>query len=914
MSRTANRIGCWIWAGLCMSLGLGTLAAETSPSAPDLRPRRNILVLHSYHHGMRWTDSITEGIESVFLPSNIETAVYYDFMDTKRISTPAYFEEFSKLLAMKYRPDEFQLVICSDDDAFDFLRRFRQKLFGATPVVFCGVNYFQESMLDGQSNITGVVESYDLESTVDVALRFHPSTKRILVINDRTVTGKANDKRVEAIRPLYSDRVAFDFVGNEDMAGVLRQVEQLPADGLVLLMSFNRDRDGRLYRYRDAARLICTRSPVPVYGVWSFYLGDGIVGGRLTSGFAHGRKAAEFGLRILEGQPADSIEICRELPGVYMFDDQELTRWGIPPASLPAGSLVIHRPPMEYLVSKRVVWSVLGGLGLLIFAGLIYAGNLRTRLAAQHALRQANDDLRVAIRERRTAQEDRERLASALEQTADAVVITDPSYAIQYVNPAFQRITGYAPGEVEGKGLDTLLVTSERDVWAAEIRETLQRGEPWSGHVVNRRRDGCFYEEEVVISPVRSAGGAITHFVAIKRDVTEKMLLQSQLQEAQKIETVGRIAGAIAHDFNNMLTVILNSAQFLAREGPSGARGGRDIEEIILTAHRASALTRELLAFSRRQPIQTAVLDLNEVVRGMQNMLQRIMGDKGGLQLQLAHEACLVLADKNRMEQAVANLVVNARDAVEARGRVIVRTVRVALAKEPRGDLVEPPEHMTGEYIRLSVEDNGTGMTDEVRRRIFEPYFTTKSSQMGTGLGLSVVYGIVKQHGGRMGVQTALGAGSTFKIYLPAAAGDAATRPAAIPSVREPPGKETILVAEDEPAVRDILVRIMRSLGYTVLAADSGEAAIKLAAERPGAIDLLFTDVVMPGMDGPNLARQLQERYPGLKVIFASGYSRDYLANVADSLKSAPLLKKPFEAGEVARLVRRVLDGRAEEE
>ncbi|HOW97381.1 MAG TPA: PAS domain S-box protein [Kiritimatiellia bacterium] len=894
-------------AALAWGLGPGLFADSQSDTTAFLQGKK-VLVLCSYHYGMRWTDSICAGIRSVFDdPQGKWHVLQYEFMDAKRISSPEYFEELARLFAMKFKPREFDVIIASDDDALSFLLQYRERLFESTPVVFCGVNYFQPEMLANQSDITGVVESFDLVATLDAALMLHPNAKLVYVVNDQSSTGRANNRRIEDVMPRYAERAHFRFTGPASMAELLEEIRGLPDNAVILLMTFNRDRLGEVFRYRDAARLVTGATPLPVYGVWAFYLGDGIVGGMLTRGETHGRAAAEMAMRILGGERAESIPVILQCPNQYMFDYNQLRRLGINVSKLPPGSLVIHKPEPMYRFRKQTVWLVVSALAVLGLLVLAHAINVNKRLQAQHALQEANEKVRRESADRRQAEQERERLAAAVAQMSDGVIISDSQGVICYVNPALERMTGYQSAELLGQS--ARIFGRPEDVrQVRQVLEALRHSENWRGRMRTRRKDGTLRDEDVLICPVKDSAGRVGHYLAIRRDVTESVALQNQLMETQKIETVGEIAGGIAHDFNNMLTVILTSAQFLADGVAGDPKLRKDAGEIVRTAKRASELARELLTFCRKQPLELKARNVNEIVFGLEAMFHHILGERVRLVLDLTREACIAQVDKGRLEQALANLVMNARDAIPAQGVVTLRTALARVEDEPAAEFLEPPMDAAGRFVRISVQDTGTGIPENIRQRIFEPLFTTKPAEQGTGLGLSVVYGIIKQHGGRLALATQVGRGSTFKIYLPAAYIPPANLAATGAIAPVPSGRESILLVEDERSVRDVIARIMTHLGYKVTAADCAESALELMDRTTGPLDLLFTDIVMPGMDGVSLAREVLRRRPGLRIVFASGYSQEHLSK-DPKFACIPLLKKPFEAGDLARLIRRVLDG-----
>jgi PAS domain S-box-containing protein len=417
----------------------------------------------------------------------------------------------------------------------------------------------------------------------------------------------------------------------------------------------------------------------------------------------------------------------------------------------------------------------------------------------------------------------------------------------------------------------------------------------------HRTRDGSVFQVEIASSDIVFEGRAARLVLAV--DVTEKQALESQLRQAQKMESVGRLAGGVAHDFNNMLGVISGYGELL-RKRVADERLRKYADDILKAADRAAGLTRQLLAFSRRQVLQPKVLDLNEVVSELERMLRRLIGEDIRLVVALHEGLPPIKADAGQLEQVLMNLVVNARDAMPTGGRLLIETGRATF------DAAYAAAHAgveLGSYVMVAVSDTGEGMTPEVRAQIFEPFFTTKGAGKGTGLGLATVHGIVRQSGGHVFVYSEPGRGSTFKIYFPAV--EESLQPARPPKEEEAPrGTETILVVEDEAALRDILRECLEAGGYRVLEAADGLAALKLAESQAGPIDLLVTDVVMPGMGGSEIARQLAAQRPDLKVLYMSGYTDDAVVLHGVLGAEVPFLEKPFTAASLARKIREVLD------
>jgi PAS domain S-box-containing protein len=626
------------------------------------------------------------------------------------------------------------------------------------------------------------------------------------------------------------------------------------------------------------------------------------------------------------------------------------------------------------------------------------------------------------VTERKLA-EDRLRLqGQALESAANSIVITDHQGCIVWINPAFTVLTGYSAAEVTGKNLGILKSGKHDAAFYRDLWETIRAGKVWHGEMINKRKDGTIFTEELHITPVHDQQGTITHFIAIKqdiskrkqtetalrqsekryrdlvdtardviftlstsgeclslnpaferitgwpakqwigkpfanlidpadrsvafeyywevlngeqpapfelrfprtdgktvigeitvspqyqdgqivavfgvaRDITERKQLQNELHHRQQMEAVGRLAGGIAHDFNNILTAITGYSELTLNKLTPDNPLRRNLDEIYRASGRAAGLTQQLLAFSRKQVLQPRVVDLNTVVTGIQKMLRRLITENIELHTLLRANDGWVKADPGQLEQVLINLVVNARDAMPAGGRLTIETSSC--------------QTDTGPAVILTVTDTGTGMTDEIKQHIFEPFFTTKPQGQGTGLGLATCFGIIQQSGGAIAVDSAPGKGSQFHVYLPQVAAPPVTEEKSR-ITQLPTGTETILVTEDEPAVREFAAGMLRDLGYNVLEAGNGEEGRRVAeAQSNRRIDLLFTDVVMPQMGGRELADWFRASRPETKVLFTTGYTTDQQVWTAIREGRSALLEKPFTSASLAAKVREILDKRS---
>jgi two-component system cell cycle sensor histidine kinase/response regulator CckA len=625
--------------------------------------------------------------------------------------------------------------------------------------------------------------------------------------------------------------------------------------------------------------------------------------------------------------------------------------------------------------------------------------------------------------------------AAALGAAANGMVITGRNGTIEWVNPAFTRMTGFSLEDVVGKNPRVLKSGKHNKDFYDDLWSTISSGRVWQGEMTNCRKDGTLYIEEMTITPVASDGGAITHYIAVKQDIsrrkrteealrlaeeqyrgifddaiigifrstpdgrflmmnpamakmlrgdspaqsieeiwdisllyddpserrelrrkletdgtlrnferefhrrdgsevwlslnlrciygtdhhpeyyegtaediTERKLLDRQLRQAQKMEVVGRLAGGVAHDFNNMLGVIIGYCELLRLRPKPAKTTGREIEQIHLAAKRATSLTQQLLAFSRKQITQPCILDLNEVLSKLSSMLQRLIGEDIELTLRLSRHDVRVNADASQIDQIIMNLAVNARDAMPGGGQLMIETDTCEL---DAGYSMKHRPVRSGRYVRLTITDTGSGMDRETMSHLFEPFFTTKELGRGTGLGLSIVYGIVKHSDGYIWVYSEPGQGTSFKIYLPLPC--AAVAPAVLPApVESVNGSEHVLVVEDDPGFRSMVVGFLKGLGYTVLEAENGERALAMVAAQHTPVQVLLTDIVMPKMSGRELADRLTSSLPTVKVLYTSGYTHDGVVQSRALREGEAFLQKPFALSELSRKLREIIgEGKA---
>ena len=509
------------------------------------------------------------------------------------------------------------------------------------------------------------------------------------------------------------------------------------------------------------------------------------------------------------------------------------------------------------------------------------------------------------ITEQKLAEESVRKLSQAIEQSPVSIVITDVEGRIEFVNTQFTQITGYTFSEAIGQNPRILKSGDTPAEEYSRLWKTIGSGGVWRGEFHNRKKDGELFWENATIAPVRDTDNIITHYVAVKEDITERKRLEEQFRQTQKMEAVGQLAGGVAHDFNNMLGVIIGHAEMALEKADLDDSLREDLEEIIAAGRRSTEITRQLLAFARKQTIMPKILDLNKTVEEMLKMLRRLIGEDIDLVWLPRSNLWPVKLDPSQIDQILANLCVNARDAIAGVGKVTIETQKVVFDE---AYCTEHEGFSPGEYVMLAVSDNGIGMDKRTMDKIFEPFFTTKGLGRGTGLGLGTVYGIVKQNAGFINVYSEPEHGSTFKIYLPRHSGKAEPIREESPVAPPPRGYETILLVEDEPAILRMVKLMLEKFGYTVLASSTPREAMHIASENAGDINLLITDMVMPEMTGRDLARNLISLYPELKYLFMSGYTGNAIAVQGVLEEDANFIQKPFSKQELAAKVREALD------
>lgn len=725
---------------------------------------RHVLLLNSYHDGYRWTDELTAAVKAS-VGSRADVELHIEYMDAKRWRARASSKSLEGVLAARYDPARGGLslaaVIVADDHALDLALDRRGTLFAGIPILFAGINDFQPARIEGHQPIGGVVEDYDFAGTLQTIARLHPDLKRLVMVGDQTLSGQAAMRRARRAVASVGGSRPVEVLDNHTVHELERALAQLGATDVVVYVSFLRDRDGQLLTLERSRELVVAATARPVYCFWDYFEGTGLVGGRGLSAGNQGREVSKLVLAILDGQDPATVGVVRTRPNPYVFDWEQLGRFDIDEEDLPAGAVIINRPPSFYRQNRGWIW------GIALF--LVLEGFL---------------------------------------------------------------------------------------LWAH----------------------------------LRSLG--------------KRRRLEAQLRDAQRLEAVGRLAGGVAHDFRNQLTVVGGYIDMVSRDLPKGGKAKVRLARARAGVRQASALTGKLLSFSRDQTLVPRRLNLNGVLEELADPLAHVLGETISLRLHLAPDLKITNIDAIQLEQALLNLAGNARDAMPEGGELQVTTENVRL------EAGDPPRELErGSWVCVRVRDSGVGMAPEVRDRIFEPFFTTKQVGRGTGLGLSMTWGFARQSGGTIRVHSNPKEGAEFTLWFPAVEGVATESPSPRPdgSIPDPPGaapkRLRVLAVEDEAMLLELLVETLVRAGYDVLSTTDPNEAAGLARDAGPELHLLVTDVVMPVLRGPEVADRVQALVPGLPVLYISGYTRDALDGMVET-PTTGFLKKPFTTDELLTRVR----------
>ncbi|MBD3344813.1 MAG: PAS domain S-box protein [Chitinivibrionales bacterium] len=863
------------------------LAFQTAPADSNGNP--SILVLCSYHEGHLWTGQELDGERKVILKAFPDAEIFVEFMDWKRFPTDGNVKRFRDNLIGKYHSNDFNLIVANDNTALNFAFHNRPDLFPGTPVIFAGINGFEEIASILPPGVTGVAEAIDPMATLTTALSIHPDTRRVIIITDRTVSGLNTRREIErVIKRLNRREISFEFADHLSMEGLRSLVGSLGSNSFVYMTYFNRDSTGTFYGHEESVELITRSSSVPVYHSYEFALGRGIAGGHLLSAYAHGESAGELAVKILQGADPDSIMPLRVSPCPAIFDFSVMKKYGILRKAVPSGAKLINRPE-SFLVRYR--WIILAVALFSFFQTVVIAallGNIFRRRRIERELKLSE-----------------KRFKELIERSPLAIFVSR-DMEILYANDSMVRLSGYTTEELAGKNpVDLATPDSRPRIEEYNNRRLAGDDVPVSYEFEALHKDGRQAPIRVHVALVSmSEGPASVVFVddltEQKRIEQDKMDMLRRGEHAQKMESLGVLAGGIAHDFNNLLAGISANGGMARTTLEPNHEAHEYLAGLEKAVMRASRIARQLLTFARGGSPAKAVISIKDIV--IDSAEFAFHGTYHNLKFDLPGNLWPVIADAGQTGQVINNLIINALQAMKETGIVKVSGKNTRLSRNNKAGL------SAGTYVCVAVQDTGPGITPEDLGRIFDPFYTTKDT--GTGLGLSTAYSIVKAHGGALLVDSKKGKGSRFSVYLPASPDgviDTEPQSSATGNTRS----ARVLLMDDDQIVRKGVQQMLRSLGHHVDTASEGDGAIDLfrQAVKDKPYDFVILDLtVRGGKGGKETLEILKTIDPRIIAIATSGYSNDdVFADPAQAGFKASL-PKPFALDHLAGVIAGILD------
>jgi PAS domain S-box-containing protein len=902
-------------------------------SGAALAQDSKIFILHSYHQEYSWTHSENEGfthtLTNKFPDGNISFSTEY--LDTKRVAfNKEYQEFFFQYLKHKYNNYSPDVIFCSDDNALTFLLQFKERLFGNVPVVFCGVNNLGVEKDLNRQQYAGVFEKKEIIPNLNLLTKINSLPDKIIILGDDSPTYQAIKQTLKKDLASQNPKFKYIFLASNDHSYLIKHLKS-QEKGVVLLTTIGGIKDENEYviPLQKTIASIVRAGNFTIMIMEDAYMGEGVFGGYVTNGVSQGKNAADLAKQILDGVSPSQIPLVKESPNVFMFNYPELKSHGINLSQLPEKSIILNKPESFYDQHKFLIWSV---LSFLIFQTLIIFSlikNVRKRRNAESSLQttldlqeqkivertsklaDTNTDLKKEIIEKKEAQETAQRFNRVFEHSLNEIYIFDTkTFHFIKVNRGAQNNLGYTMEELSHLTAVDLKPEFSLQSFGMTI-EPLLAGtqEKLVFSTVHQRKNGTRYPVEVHLQ-LMTIGAPV--FVAIILDITERkqaeaerVRLESDLQQAQKMESIGNLAGGIAHEFNNLLAIIMGNNELIIEELPQGSLARESTEDIRIAGIRARDVVKQLLTFSRQDDAVKKVMDFTSVVQESMKLIRTSTPVNIKIEQNLSADTYPVMGNNTQVNQLLINLCNNAVDALPEKGGIIT----IELLNETID--IKQTKHQTklksGQYAKLIVSDNGIGMDTEILDRVFEPYFTTKAFGEGTGIGMAVVHGIVERHGGAIIADSKPGQGTTFTIFLPAHEGlfEQETEERDI----LPVGDEYILYVDDEPSIATLGKRLLEGLGYTTESTTDPKKALDMVRNDPNKFDLLITDMAMPNMTGEQLVIETLKIRQNMPIIICTGYSAKISEKEAADIGVRSFVMKPINKSELAKMVRKVLDG-----
>jgi PAS domain S-box-containing protein len=981
--------------------------------------QRHVLLLHSYHKGMTWVDDITNSVTATLWKTDPDIEFHVEYMDTKRVLGEEHLGNLYKEYRFKFKKERFDAVVIADDGALRFVLKYYDDLFPGTPVIFCGINNLEAGMLDNRPEFTGILEYVDVADTLKVALALHPNSRHVYIINDMSASGKGLHKEIAKAITAYAARADFTFLEDYTAAELAAIIAKLPSNSIILRSAFWVDKSGRsLPNEKISFAAVGSGAVVPVYSLWDFYMGLGIVGGKMISGTAQGELAAQLAARILNGEKPSTIPVVVKSPNRLMFDYKQMHRFGIARSSLPPGSEVINEPLPFYAINKALTWTGAIFTLAMTFITVLLVLNVNRRKRTEENLRESKERLKIIfetsqagilmgdvngklvfcnsrlaemlactpeeltgacysdylheagksdddddglrlllageidhvsaetlfvrkngtcfwgylsarrldgndgdqmgvvgviadISELKQATDalvaEKELLAVTLSSIGDGVITVDTDGRVVMLNGVAEHLCGWSHAEAVGKPLTQVFPIINEKTGATQenpVDKVLESGGvvELANNTILLARDGARRVIADSAAPMRNQDGNIIGVVLVFRDMTEKRNIEEELFKARKLDSLGVLAGGIAHDFNNLLTGITGNISLAMMLLPSGEKTYAFLDNAEKASARARELTQQLLTFARGGAPVKKVVSLRNLVSESVSLVLHGSNVMGIVDIPDSIHA--IEADEGQMSQVLHNIIINAAQAMPGGGILTVTSQNENLYN---ANTMALPD---GSYVRISFTDQGYGISDDDLKRIFDPYFTTKSS--GNGLGLASVHSIVSRHGGHIGASSVEGKGTTFTIHLPSI-GETYIKYQE-DSVKQTAGDHkggSILVMDDEKMIRDMATEMLEYLGYQVTTCENGAEAIvqyKAASESGVPFSVVIMDLTIPGgMGGKEAAEQILAIDPQACLVVSSGYSNDPIMSAYSNYGFNGAMTKPYNIMELGQLLSSLL-------
>jgi len=826
--------------------------------------KKNVLFLNSYHNGYHWSDGLLEGVRTVLKESEHKIDLQIEYMDSKKFDYADVSLNLLSLYKEKFKDELFDIIVVSDNDALNFVNEYRKVLFPDVPVVFCGVNDLKYSDIFTK-DITGVEEVFDFIATIEVAKKLHPKRKRLIVLIDDSTAGTAIRKQVEKI---YSDNetgIEIEYWIELSLPEAQKRVANLADDAMLFIAPYYQTTSaGEFYTSEEICEAIYQHTSVPIYTAWEFMVGYGAVGGRVLSGVEHGKMAGKMALQILNGVPIEDIPIVNQPGGIYLFDYAVMKKLNINEDLLPPNRKIINKPAAIYAISKELFWTIMVSLFLLLMA-------LISTVVAMVERRKVELEIKDQLRFQETL----------MDTIPHLVSWKDIHGRYLGANRAFIDFFGITnTQDVEGLTTNEILKDNDYVHWStsidAAVIDSQKSFRKLRRQVVDQNdNEACLEVNKVAL---KGQGGKLLGVLSTAENITKEQNLERQLLQSQKLEAIGTLAGGISHDFNNILTSIINSTELAIGDLKPGTQTVADLERVLKAARRGGQVVQQILSFSRPSTEGFHPTDLTEIIQEVSHLIEA--STPANIQV-FSHiekgQSFFVHADPTQMHQAILNLTTNAYHALKQEGGHL----HIELTR------IEKDPDDSKDFIKLSVKDNGPGISKDIINKIFDPFFSTKSKAEGTGLGLAVVHGIIQSHRGTIKVHSEEKKGTTFDILLPAVMGNERS---SILSQHESIGPDGhILFVEDDLDQLQTTPRLLEDMGFSVTTVQDPLEALKLASSDAQHFDILISDFDMPKMSGTELARCL----PHLPVMLVSG-REDARVAAQDCPNIFKVLIKPY--------------------